>query len=176
MRPSSLDWLLGGSPAGLAPAGFRPERAAPPQDPLIPTLSPGRDVLPSGPLTQRGWADPGRGPLTSSRGSAQARTGCPTHSGTSPRSAEGETGARRMSPRGVGTRWRVGEAPRSSRDWTWALCLHPQPTSPNPRCPALTSGQKPCIWFSVTIILVMMTKTEVPLGEEEGEENAAVPI
>ena len=38
------------------------------------------------------------------------------------------------------------------------------PRLPQPHCPGLTSGQKPCIWFSVTIILVMMTKTEVPLG------------
>lgn len=42
--------------------------------------------------------------------------------------------------------------------------------------PLLTSGQNPCIWFSVTIILVMMTKTEVPLGGEEREKNVTVPL
>lgn len=44
--------------------------------------------------------------------------------------------------------------------------LHPTSTH------HLTSGQNPCIWFSVTIILVMMTKTEVPLGGEGRETRA----
>lgn len=76
--------------------------------------------------------------------------------------------------------------------WTLDLCLHPRPSlSPllstpsgffldllhSISLPSLTSGQNPCIWFSVTIILVMMTKTEVPLGGEEWrEKNATVPV
>lgn len=143
----------------------------------------------------KGW---GRGCTHPHLGSAQARTVCLTHSGTSPHS--GETGAQAVKhpmpalgePLGshclpqpvVSGGWRSGT---QLQGWTLELCLHPRPSlSPllstssgffldllhSTPLPSLTSGQNPCIWFSVTIILVMITKTEVPLGEEWREKYA----
>lgn len=74
--------------------------------------------------------------------------------------------------------------------WNSDLFIHPRPSLPPPptpnvffldllhstSLPPLTSGQNPCIWFSVTIILVMMTKTEVPLVGEGREKSAPGPI
>lgn len=147
----------------------------------------------------KGW---GRGHTHPHLGSARARTGCLTHSGTCPHS--GETGAQvlkgpvpalgealvsplgsRCFPQPVGsTGQRAGT---QLQGWALEVCLYhcsappPMVSFPDPRhsasLPLLTSGQNPCIWFSVTIILVMMTKTEVPLGgEEEREQSATLPL
>lgn len=86
--------------------------------------------------------------------------------------------------------WRSWEVPgHNARQRTLDLCAHPCPRPrPQPPTPShqgshsffldllystrpLTSGQNPCVWFSVTIILVMMTNTEVPLGGEEWGEK-----